>query len=62
MFQYHPDGEGEGLVTGEGIRQTYYAAKKRDDMGMADLILSEMKDAHEGRESVIKREKLPPKL
>lgn len=62
VFQYHPDGEGEGLVTGEGVRQTYYAAKRSDDLGMASLILSEMKAAYEGRKSVLKQEILPPEL
>lgn len=62
VFQYHPDGEGEGMVLGESIRQTYYAAKKQKDLVMADLILNQMKAAHEGRKSVLKRKNLPPKL
>jgi len=62
VFQYHPDGEGESLVIGESVRQTYYAASKQADMGIATLLLDEMKAAHEGRKSVLKRENLPPKL
>lgn len=62
VFQYHPDGEGEGTVTGEGIRQTYYAACKRHDMVGAELVLDQMKAAEAAHWSAIDRKYLPPKL
>ena len=60
VFTYPVDGKGESPAHGETVRQTYNQAKNMEDQGIAELLLNQMKAAHEGRQSVLGDKHLPP--